>query len=101
MHNPKNTHTNNLAKESETTRNAKVPNVPTYETRPEPPKREPVLSYGIEVDPVLSLRNCEIGKSFVVDREIDRSRMFEAARHLGFKIRTVKEDDRIRVWRKS
>lgn len=67
-----------------------------------------MLSYGEEVDPVQALRNCEVGKSFMVDREWDRNRLFNVARQLGFKIRTRKENVgllvpkyKIRVWRKS
>lgn len=82
--------------------------LPTYENTPEPNDRQPVLSFGEEIDPVMALRNCEIGKSFIVDREWDRNRLFNVARQLGFKIRTKKEiygvepwEFKIRVWRKS
>src|SRR5690349_6984532 len=68
-----------------------VSNLPTYENRPEPNTRRPVLSYGEEIDPSMALRNCAIGKSFVVDREWDRNRLFNVARQLGMKIRTHKE----------
>ena len=87
-----------------------VANLPTYENKSEPNDRRPVLSYGEEIDPIMALRNCEIGKSFVVDREWDRKRMFNVARQLGFKIRTRKEVAgwetpkaamRFRIWRKS
>lgn len=85
--------------------------LPTYETKPEPTEhRTPVLSYGLPIDPVMALRNCEVGKSFVVDREWDRKRMFNVARQLGFKVKTRKEEHdtdfnqkvtRIRIWRKK
>lgn len=82
--------------------------LPTYDSIEEPNDRRPVLSFGEEIDPVMALRNCAIGKSFIVDREWDRNRLFNVARQLGFKIRTKKEiygieswEFKIRVWRKS
>lgn len=79
-----------------------MPNLPTYELKPEPPEHKPVISFGIKVDPVASLRNCEVGKCFIVDRDADRKRLLIFARRMSITIRTAKTSDgRYEIWRRS
>jgi hypothetical protein len=74
---------------------------PVYEVK-EPPKLRPVFSYGAEYDPKVCLRNCPIGKSFVVDTAVCRRRVIDAAYSLEIKVKTKKnKKGRYDCWRMS
>lgn len=73
--------------------------LPAYETKPVPPLL-PITSYGEIIDPCAALRNCKVGKCFVVDTEKFRYRMSGYARRLGIKVKTKRnESGRYDVWR--
>lgn len=73
--------------------------LPPYEAKPEP-KEAPVTSFGLVIDPKAALRNCAVGKSFVVDTHDMRQRMIGFAKRLGIKIKTRRTlDQRFDVWR--
>ena len=73
--------------------------LPAYETKPEP-KLSPITSFGDAIDPKSSLRNCEIGRSFVVDTNEHRQRIIGFAARLGIKIKTKRNaSGRYDVWR--
>jgi hypothetical protein len=72
--------------------------LPPYEAKPEP-KEAPVTSFGSVIDPKGALRNCEVGKSFVVDTNEMRQRMIGFAKRLGVSIKTRRNGTRYDVWR--
>lgn len=52
------------------------------------------------IDPKAALRNCEVGKSFIVDTQDHRQRMIGFAERLGIKIRTQRnQSGRYDIWR--
>lgn len=60
----------------------------------------PITSFGIAIDPSGALRNCEVGKSFVVDTNEHRQRIIGYAARLKIKIKTRRTlDGRYDVWR--
>lgn len=76
-----------------------MPNsIPAYATKPTP-QPAAVTSFGDVIDPKAALRNCEVGKSFVVDTEAMRQRMIGFAKRLGISIRTRRNEGRFDVWR--
>lgn len=62
----------------------------------------PITSFGLTIDPKAALRNCEVGKSFVVDNNDHRQRIIGYAARLGIKIKTKRNGaGRYDVWRTS
>jgi hypothetical protein len=73
--------------------------LPAFEAKPVPPEA-PVTSFGEVIDPKAALRNCEVGKSFVVDTDAQRQRMIGFAKRLGISIKTKRTlDGRFDIWR--
>jgi hypothetical protein len=72
--------------------------LPAFEAKPIPPE-SPVTSFGSVIDPKAALRNCEVGKSFVVDTDAQRQRMIGFAKRLKIKIKTKRNGDRFDIWR--
>jgi hypothetical protein len=77
-----------------------VVDLPTFESSPLP-VRYRITSYGSVINATQTLRVCEAGKSFVVDKQSHCKRIQGIAKRLGISITTKKiEDGRYRIWRK-
>lgn len=73
--------------------------LPAYEAK-SVPQPAAVTSFGQIIDPKAALRNCEVGKSFVVDAESHRQRLIGFAHRLKIKIRTKRNGSgRFDIWR--
>jgi len=73
-------------------------NLPAFESKPI--AIVPITSFGNPIDPVASLKNCPVGRSFVVDTNEMRQRIIGFATRLDIKIKTKRsESGRYDVWR--
>lgn len=73
--------------------------LPTFESSPLP-VRHRITSYGTIIDATHALRVCEVGKSFVVDKQSHCKRIQGIARRLKISITTKKVDEgRYQIWR--
>lgn len=73
--------------------------LPAFQDHPIP-TGVPITSFGTVIDAKSALRKCEIGKSFIVDKEMHRRRVVGFARRMGFEVKTrVTTDQRYEIWR--
>lgn len=67
---------------------------------PEPIERSNVTQFGVRINPTETLRSLKAGQSFLVDTKRSRAIVVSTAYRLDISIRTAKEGDKFRIWRK-
>ena len=78
-----------------------MPRAATESNVPEPAERSSVTQFGVRINPTESLRALQIGQSFLVDTKRCRATVVSTAYRLDISIRTAKDGDKFRIWRKA
>lgn len=68
---------------------------------PDKEERSTVTQFGIRINPTETLRSMKPGQSFVVDTKRARATVISTAYRLDISIRTAKDGDKFRIWRKA